>query len=252
MAQEIEEFKFGELVHDSLLYDKLNDFDYDLPFYESWCKKANGPVLELCCGTGRLTIPLAQKGIDITGIDYTDAMLKAAHKKAKRHNLEIEFLKQDMRSFEVNKLFKLIFIPFNSLQCLVDFRDVEQVFTNVKKHLGPGGVFIIDIFNPNIQYIVEGTGTPVEKYRFSLGDGRHVVIKETCCYNAKFQVNNVTWQHQISGKKSDQQLPMRCFYPLEMEALLYYNGLKMIDRFGDFDESPFSSNSPKQIIVAEV
>jgi ubiquinone/menaquinone biosynthesis C-methylase UbiE len=79
-------------------------------------KKENGNILELCCGTGRLTIPLVQEGYHITGIDNSTAMLKQA--KAKKLNLPISFLNADIRTLKLPELYDVIFIPYNSIHHL--------------------------------------------------------------------------------------------------------------------------------------
>ena len=142
------ELGVGELIHNGVLYDRLNQFDDDIPFYLELSKRAEGRVLELCCGTGRITITLSQQGIDITGLDFTESMLQRAREKAT--GLPLSFVKGDMRSFAIEESFKLIFIPFNSLQNTYTLEDLEGIFTCIKKHLSPGGIFAFDVFNPKV------------------------------------------------------------------------------------------------------
>lgn len=240
----------GSMVHDGIFYDAQNTFAHDLPFYRKWCKKANGPVLELCCGTGRLTIPLSRAGVDITGLDIEPAMFNYAKAKRNKHRLDIEFIKGDMRRFGLGRKFKLIFIPFNSIQNTYALNDIEDIFARVKEHLTWDGIFILDIFNPSIRILASSGAPPKTSFKFTLADGRKVVIKEKCVYDAAAQVNRVTWQYFINGKSTPaQQLDMRCFYPQEMDALLKYNGFKVVKKFGGFDETPFISSSPKQIYI---
>lgn len=74
-----EKYKVGNLIYDGNIYDGMNTEIVDLPFYLRWLKKRkNGNILELCCGTGRLTIPLAQEGYNITGVDNNSSMFKKA------------------------------------------------------------------------------------------------------------------------------------------------------------------------------
>lgn len=245
-----------DLVHDGEIYDALNKFDFDLAFYKKWCKKAGGRCLELCCGTGRLTIPLALDGIDMTGVDYTESMIKKAREKADKNNLSIGLFSQDMRGLDLSKLspgkFSLIFIPFNSLQCIYELEDLEEIFRRVKTHLAEGGLFIIDIFNPCIRYMAERSEGWHECYDFMTGDGRHVKIVERCEYDDADGVNRVTWKHSIDGVEVMKKLDMRCFWPREMDAILKYNGFEVVHKFGNFDESEFISGAPKQIYVLKV
>ncbi len=90
-----------------------------------------------------------------------------------------------------------------------------------------------------------------ESFRFKLDDGREGVVLEQCHYDSATQVNRITWHFRLGEEECTQQLDMRCFYPLEMDALLTYNGFSILHKFGAHDETPFSSASQKQIFVCE-
>ncbi|MEI7527368.1 MAG: class I SAM-dependent methyltransferase [Elusimicrobiota bacterium] len=246
------ELGVGRLVYEADLYDGLNDFSHDVPFYLEACRRARGPVLELCCGSGRLTLPLLKAGINVTGVDFTPAMLAAAKKKASERGLPDVFLKGDMRRLNLKRKFRLVFIPFNSLQNTYTVSDVEKVFAAVRAHLAPGGRFIFEIFNPSIEYMARLAKLQKGKYRFRTRAGRRVVIDEVCRYDAAAQVNRVTWIHHVDGGRPvAQKLDMRCFYPLEMDALLKYNGFKVLRKYGGYGKKPFSSAARKQLYVCK-
>ena len=87
------EYKVGDLIYDANIYDGLNTFLSDLQFYKDWMPKdKNAEILELCCGSGRLTIPLAKDGQKIAGVDNSKSMLEQAKIKAKNEKLEILFI----------------------------------------------------------------------------------------------------------------------------------------------------------------
>ena len=182
----------------------------------------------------------------------TGSMLNRAREKAVRQKLGGVFVKGDMRTLRLKKKYKLVFIPFNSLQNTYTLRDVEKVFQTVQAHLAPGGRFIFDIFNPSIQYMVKYERLRKGVYKFRLEDGRKVTIDQICRYDSMGQVNRATWIHHIDGgKPMARKLDMRCFYPQEMEAILKYNGFKIIGKFGDFNKKPFSSEALKQIFICK-
>ncbi|MBF0363867.1 MAG: class I SAM-dependent methyltransferase [Oligoflexia bacterium] len=260
------EYKISDLVHNGELYDYINRSDDDLEFYKKWCSisksktsnsnsnngSTDSTCLELCSGTGRLTIPLAQSGIDIVGVDYTESMLKRASEKAQAKNIAITFVQQDIRELQLkhlNKNFCLIFIPFNSLQCLYSLDDLERFFKQVKAHMANDGLFIVDIFNPNIKIMIDRSIGWKNMINFKMDNGKEVKITEQCNYDAASEINRVKWKHSIDGEETIEQLDMRCFWPLEMDAILKYNGFEVIHKFGNFDESKFTSDSPKQIYV---
>jgi len=242
----------GELIHDGELYDHVNTSMDDVPFYRAQAQAADGPVLELCCGTGRLTLALREAGVDIVGLDGSASMLKAAARKAASLGLEVEWHQGDIRSFELGRRFGLVMIPFNSLQCLYTHDDLQRTLTRVERHLAPGGRFVFDIFNPSIDFMVERRDKSHPVAAFQTADGRSVQISETCCYDDARQVNRVKWTHSVDGQQQVQNLDMRCYYPLEMDALLQLHGWTVLHKYGSFDEQPFVSGAAKQIYVCRV
>jgi len=243
------EFGVGKMIYRGDIYDRMNTFSFDLDFYKKWCAEIPGPVLELCSGTGRITIPLKNAGLDIMGLDGSDSMLETARKKAQKAHLEMEFVKGDMRSFDLGRRFSTVFIPFNSLQNTYSISDVAKVLGNVRKHLEPHGLFLFDVFNPDIHMMVEREKEPKVAFTFALEDGTKVVVRERCSYDAASQVNRVQWFFRIGEEETVEKLDMRCFFPLELEALLAYNGWEVLHMFGSFDEERFHSKSSKMIYV---
>ncbi|OGR57087.1 MAG: hypothetical protein A2X36_09740 [Elusimicrobia bacterium GWA2_69_24] len=240
-------------IYDADLYDGLNRFSDDLPFYLAAAKAARGPVLELCCGTGRLTLPLAKAGIDITGLDFTSPMIARAREKARAAGLKTRFVRGDMRRASLGRRFRLVFIPFNSIQNTYSIADVERVFAVVRRHLAPGGRFAFDVFNPDLEYIVSASRrVRLGRMRFRLSDGRRVRIDEHYRYDAARQTGRVTWVHHIGRDSFASRLDMRCFFPLELDALLRYNGFRVLKKYGSFKKDPFESASRKQIFVCEL
>jgi len=247
-----ETYGVGRLLRDGELYDKWNQFDYDLEFYKKWCTKSPGPVLELCAGTGRLTIPLKQSGIDITGLEISDSMIEAAINKAKQAGVKIDFIKGDIRDFSLPKKYSTVIIPFNSFQCIYSIEDIENVFRHIKTHLTPNGLLVFDIFNPSIHILVEKEHSFSEISKFTLNNGNDVIIKEKGDYDDSAQVNKLKLIYQVGDEEFTDKLDMRCFFPLEMDALVKYINFVVIHKFGNFDEVPFGRNSPKQIYVCKL
>lgn len=247
-------YKVGDLIYDARIYDGLNTQIDDLLFYKRWLPKAKGAsILELCCGTGRLTIPIAKDGYDISGVDYTPSMLEQAKAKASEAGLGIEFVEADIRALDLRKKYDFIFIPFNSIHHLYRNEDLFKAFQVVRKHLKPGGLFLLDCFNPNIQYIVEGEKEQQQIAAYTTDDGRDVLIKQTMRYENKTQINRIEWHYFINGRfDSVQNLDMRLFFPQELDAYLEWNGFKMIHKFGSFEEEAFTDHSGKQIFVCQL
>ncbi|MEO0556516.1 MAG: class I SAM-dependent methyltransferase [Bacteroidota bacterium] len=246
-------YKVGKLIYDANIYDGMNTNLADLQFYKRWLpKNKDTSILELCCGTGRLTLPIAKDGYDISGVDYTPSMLEQAKAKAIEGGLEVEFIEADIRTLDLPKKYDLIFIPFNSIHHLYDNEDLFKALNVVKNHLKDGGSFLLDCFNPNIQFIVEGEKEQKEIAAYTTSDGREVLIKQIMRYESKAQINRIEWHYFINGEfNSIQNLDMRMFYPQELDSYLEWNGFDIIHKFGSFEEEAFNNNSVKQIFVCQ-
>ena len=243
----------SEIYWDGLHYDAFNaPAQNDLKFYLAQARKARGPVLELACGTGRLTIPLKKEGIVITGLDLAAPMLERAKVKAAEAGLKVPFLRGDASKFSLGRKFKLIFMAFHSMQHLGSLKEIEGLFASVSRHLAPGGSFVFDVFNPNPHCLVRDPGEmlPVAYYKDPSGEGK-VLVNETYSYDKAAQVSRIIWhfRSEKTGKTVKKSVNLRCFYPEELLALARYNGFRVAARYGDFRGRPFSGASLEQILV---
>jgi len=135
--------------------DQRNITKDDIPFYLEYASKLPGSILELACGTGRVTIPLANEGYNIWGIDLSKKMLYQL--KVKMENLQeevkerIHITQADMTNFELGRAFSLIIIPFRSFQSLTSEEQQRACLHTVHRHLSEEGYFIINVFKPYAQ-----------------------------------------------------------------------------------------------------
>ncbi len=237
---------------DGQLYDAINSHLLaDVDFYLDEAARIGGPILEIACGTGRITIPMAKTGVAVVGIDISAAMLTEARRKARGEKLSIEWIQTDAIEFHLGRKFKFIFMAYNSLQHLLSLESLESFFSCVREHLAANGTFILDVINPNIGDLSQGR----QRYRaMDLIDpqsGMPATIEEAIHYDVARQVNRVKWFYSLANGKvnREDQLNMRCFFPQELEALVKYNGFELSDKFGNFNREPFVGSSPKQILV---
>ena len=179
-------------------------------------------------------------------------MLAQAKKKSAEKGLSIEWIKSDCRDFNLNRKFNLIFIPFNTIAHLHDHKSIESCFSCVKNHLSDKGRFIIDIFNPRLETLIRDPSKryPVAEYPDPDGRGK-VVITENNIYDNDTQINRVKWYYRIGERTEEtiEELNMRIFFPQELNLLLHYNGFTIESKFGNYNETPFDSSSPKQLVV---
>ena len=130
------DYKVGDFIYNADIYDGLNNSLSDLEFYKKWLpQNKDAKILELCCGTGRLTIPIAKDGYNIKGVDYTLSMLERAKEKAFQAGLKIDFIEADIRGLNLEEKFDLIFIPFNSIHHLYKNEDLFDALKVVRNHL---------------------------------------------------------------------------------------------------------------------
>lgn len=262
------------LYRDGRHYDALNSFLVaDIPFYVEEARKPTGlthppaknarrmghsgnSVLELACGTGRLTIPIAQSGVEIVGLDRSPSMLQHARAKSKQAGLEIEFVEGDCRSFELGRQFALIFIAFNSMQHLHDHASHIALFACVRKHLAPGGRFVFDVFNPKLSILACKRNERRHERDYDDPDGKGTIAFEhTIDYDDASQVSRIKCYFTRRGPDGEEpdfrveDLQLRCFFPQELDLLVRSQGFEILHKFGNFERKPFASGEPKQIVV---
>jgi SAM-dependent methyltransferase len=245
------------LYRDGRHYDAINrDIVADIPFYVEEAQRADGPVLELACGTGRLTIPIAQRGISIEGVDRSPSMLAHLRTKAEQAGMSILVTEADMRDFDLGRKFSLIFMGFNSMQHLHDYTSQAALFANVRKHLSPGGRFVFDVFNPKIAFLAQsGEARKLEReYEDPDGQGK-IAMEQTLVYDDAVQVSHIRWYFSRTGPNGGEKdfraedLHLRCFYPQELDLLVRSQGFEMLEKFGNFERQPFGSGDMKQIVI---
>ncbi len=246
--------RIADIYLDGRHYDQLFDTGV-APFWISQAKKYGESILELACGTGRITIALAQAGFSVTGIDNAEGMLKEARRKSKEAGIKIEWFKADMRNFRLDKKFSLIILPANTLCHLLDLGDFEACLSAVRKHLVPNGRFIIEVFVPKIELLINRLG---ERYPFSEyddPDGRgKIIVTESYEYESDTQIKRIETYHSIPGEELEIQgeLNMRMYFPQELDALMKYNGFMIEYKYGSDDQTIFDTESEKQLLVCQV
>jgi SAM-dependent methyltransferase len=229
-----------EDYEDPVIYDAENGvFEPDGPFYHALAQKVGGPVLELGCGTGRITIPLAKHGIVMTGLDIVPSMLGRAQQKS--GSLPIHWVEADMRTFQLGRKFRLICATGGAFQHLLTRADQEMALASVHVHLAPEGYFAIDVAVPHPAWL-HTVDEEQEWNAFSDEEGRQIRVTGTEAYDPIAQVKHETvyrqWQTEDGLTiRRRARFAIRYIFPQEMEALLHYNGFKIMDCYGgaDFD-----------------
>ena len=219
-------------------------------FFLKQTKKFGGPVLELACGTGLITIPIAKEGMSVVGLDFSDLMLEHARNKSKEQNLEIDWIKEDMMNFSLNKKFSSIIMPGLAMNWILDNKNIEKCLLCVKNHLNNEGRFIFDVFNPHLGVLLRDPSIKYPEYEYPNPNGEGIVeVSGTHNYDKKSQVSDVKTYYFIENEEFVKKIKLRMLFPQELDALLYYNGFSIDYKYGSYNEQPFTSDSSNQIVV---
>lgn len=245
----------ADIYEDARLYDALGAGHFggsDFPYWQRQCARYGGPVLELACGSGRLTVPLAEEGLDIEGLDLSPPMLALAREKSDARGLRLLWHLGDMADFTVDRKFSFIFLPNNSVAHLLGWTDLVSCLNRVRRHLKSDGRFALDYFNPSLALLMRAPDVPSPFAEILHPDTDEAVsVTETSTYDAAKQINHIRWHWRFAGgRETVSDLPMRVYFPQELDALLSCAGFVVEEKYGDYDLSPFASASPKQLIVA--
>jgi SAM-dependent methyltransferase len=233
------------------LYDELLPVGAHVPFYADVARQQAGAVLELACGTGQLTIPIALQGLPTVGLDQSSAMLGVAKRRASAVSASVAFLQGDMRDFALGRDFNLIIVARNSLLHLLSTVDLLAALTAVRRHLAHDGVFAFDVFNPDVSLLGRPPGQRFPVMEVNTTRFGPLSVETTHDYDSATQVNRATWYISAPDRRDAWAVPivLRSIFPQELPLLLSAAGLELISRFGDLSRAPFGPRSRMQICL---
>src|SRR5688500_12257129 len=143
-------------------YDIEDTSDAGIAFYAALAQETGGPVLEIACGTGRVSIPIARLGFAVTGLDIVSGMLELA--RSKSTGLPTRWVEGDARTFDLGEQFRLIFITGNAFQAFLTRADQEALLERVRAHLHDDGLFAFETRNPRWANLTRSNQeTPLER-----------------------------------------------------------------------------------------
>jgi SAM-dependent methyltransferase len=242
---------------DGALYDLLfTDFDYGLDFYLSLAKEANGRVLDVACGTGRILIPCLQAGLQADGLDLFAPMLTRCRDKANALGFNPDLYLSDMASFQLDRKYAFILIAFNAFVHLLTAEDQIGCLRSCREHLQPGGLLSFDTFFPSSSYV-----TGIENERVLEGElshpepGLRVRMYDTRSFDRLNQIQRSFNEMEIldsDGKVKEvhpSYTSIRWIYKNEMELLLRCAGFERWEILGGFNGRPLKDE--KEIMVVK-
>jgi SAM-dependent methyltransferase len=222
----------------------------DEPFFREMARRYDSPVLELGCGTGRITMLFAEAGREIIGIDLSHEMIEIAKAKLEKMPDDVQSRATlqfgDITNFHLGRKFPLIIIP-SSFKFLLTKEDQLACLKCAQAHLTHNGVFILDLY-PGEAYQADGTQTTTQEI-----DGKIVTYTET--HSNDLNSGLRTWKFLYEVKLPDGKIEYTessattaLITPQEAEALLELAGLQIIEDYGGWDFSPYTHSSWRRIL----
>lgn len=239
-----DESTYGERIAD--VYDELYETLFDTEgAVEFLAALAEGErALELGIGTGRIALPLRKRGIEVHGIDASEAMVEKL--RAKPGGEEIPVTMGDFAEVKAEGEFALVYIPFNTLFALTTREDQLRCFRNAADRLKPDGAFVIEVFVPDLYRFNDHQRVAVER----LGDD--VVQLETSQHDPVNQRVN-SYHVFLSDGEPVRLYPVQIRYawPSELDLMAELAGLHLRERWGSWRRDKFTSESKLHISVYE-
>lgn len=230
--------------------------------YDDWCTSVEGldtegavafladlagpgPVLELGVGTGRLVLPLAERGLQVHGVDISEEMLAKLREKQGGRLLELTL--GDMADVPVDGLFRLVFVSFNTFFALASQEEQVRCFVNVARHLARDGVFAIEAFVPDLRrFVLDG---PTSTRRIELDDATLVDVATHHPLAQRVESRHIVIR---SGDMDVVEVSTRYAYPAELDLMAQVAGMSLRERWSDWRRTPFGDASKNHVSVYEL
>lgn len=234
------------------------DFRDDVEMYVAFARRTGGPALELACGTGRVVLPLARRGVPVVGLERSWAMLRIAHGKLQRAGPlpgRVWLVQGDMRRFSFRRRFSLILLSLDSFALLTERADQIAALEHVRQHLDRRGLLVMDLSNGNQVCPEEGEQVVHSLTRHHEESGSLVTKWGVLRVDPARQVlHYLFFYDQVPPggllSRNAVEVELRYFTRAELELLLERAGLEPAEVYGDYALSPFGAGSPRLIMVA--
>ncbi len=202
---------------------------------------ADGPALEFGIGTGRIAIPLAERGVPVHGIDLSAAMTERLHAKPGGERIDVEI--GDFASTTVEGSFALVYLVFNTIQNLTTQEAQLGCFRNAAAHLQPGGHFVIEVGIPELQQLPPGETVHTYRLEETRMDFDEYDVANQGLISHHFRLEDGQWERW--------SVPFRYVWPSELDLMAELAGLYPHERWSGWNREPFTSDSHKLVAVWE-
>lgn len=233
----------------------------DLPFYVELAERSSGPILEIACGTGRVTIPIARKGIEICGVDNSLPMLEVLRENLARESEAVRKLvsveEGDMRTFRLNRKFPLAIIPFRPMQHMFTVEDQVAALKIAAAHLTDDGILAFDVFYPKFEMIWTKVGEEVAEMEWSVDSDPTRVVRRFFRKDSIDKINQIfnftfIFRTYKSGDLvlEETEAFRLCYYTYpHLRALFLLAGLEPVAEYGSFAKTPLDNTAEQMIFL---
>jgi SAM-dependent methyltransferase len=201
-----------------------------------------GPVLELGIGTGRIALPLSQRGVRVHGIELSPAMVEQL--KAQQGSSDIGVTVGDFTTAKVNETFTLAYLLRNTIMNVTTQDEQVECFRNVARHLEPGGCFVVEVLVPALRQLPPG-----EAVRAFTVTPTHLGFDEYVDLVAQISFSHHYWIFE--GRLTTRSAPFRYVWPSELDLMARLAGMSLRERWSDWHRQPFTSESRNHISAWE-
>jgi len=237
----------------------------DLPFYLELAEQSRGPVLEIACGTGRVLLPIARKGIEVCGVDNSQPMLQVLQEnlaaEAPEIRQRITVHEGDMRSFRLSRKFPLVMIPFRPMQHMFTVEDQVAALKTAAAHLTDTGVLAFDVFYPKFEMIWARVGEEVAEMEWTPpSDPTRTVrrffrkdsvdkIHQIFNFTFIFRTYERTGQNESLVLEETESFRL-CYYTYpHLRALFLLAGLEPVAEYGSFSKAALDNQAEQMIFL---
>ena len=200
----------------------------------------DGPALEFAIGTGRVAVPLTARGVRVTGIELSRPMVDQLRTKVDEATIPV--IVGDMATAVAPGEYTLVYLVFNTISNLLTQAEQVACFRNAARHLRPGGRFVIELWVPELRKLPPGVGATV--WRCEPGyialDTYDVLRQQLVSHHFRFDEGRLARLYRT---------PHRYIWPAELDLMAEAAGLRLAERYGDWDRRPFDSLSANHISV---
>lgn len=233
---------------DAEQYDAVNAWGADDDFYLELAKEIGGPVLDVGCGTGRLTRAIAATGLDVTGLDITRAMLERA--RSLSHDLDIEWLHGDARTMRLGRKFRLILMTSHAFQHMLTDQDIDDFLASMREHLLDDGYLAFETRNYQANNF-SSSAAPALWKSYQDEQGRWIDAYFGGRFDPETGIEYLTGEDVVreTGERASNTTMLR-YVPVEqLNSALHRHGFDIVQQYGDWEKSPLGDEQREIITI---